>query len=366
MFALSGCAAPTVENDLCEVVANQVLECGYTLDLAACEAAPDRVASFENATCAELAFLEGSADDPNAGLFGVGAVAEDLPMNGFGSEEECRGGDDPDVISLPIDRVTLRGDTAEIQLPEGQMAIVPASEVVYSAAAGTVLVLSAPGSSLSLSAAWSALLAAIGPIPVVGQIAIAAAVVVTVGILVYTYWDEITSYCTWLWESAQSLWYSTKDAIAYAYRASARTINGWFVASSVLTPATAAIGAGLAVESLIDQACSQRTGCWVFFKYANESDFQRHMSAGGILANSDGLTYITWVPLDPAEVVQNLFLGDERLSDRGDYVIMFMLRSGITLTPAVSDPLELTYSGGTLRFARHIDPVYAGPNPFAL
>ena len=118
------------------------------------------------------------------------------------------------------------------------------------------------------------------------------------------------------------------------------------------------------VDELVDRSCSARTpqaalNCALFFHYTTPSRFQQFMRDNVIAANpSTGIVYVTWIPLSPEDVRTTLVFG--RSNQVGDYVIAFSKKPDVTFFPGESFN-ELKHQG-SLRFGRHINVVYAGPN----
>jgi hypothetical protein len=66
--------------------------------------------------------------------------------------------------------------------------------------------------------------------------------------------------------------------------------------------------------------------------------------------------------LNPATAEQALFAGNPAFKGKGNYVVEFVVRPGVTLHPG-TQPNEFIHFG-SLRNGRHIDIIYIGPNLF--
>lgn len=77
--------------------------------------------------------------------------------------------------------------------------------------------------------------------------------------------------------------------------------------------------------------------------------------------NARGQVFVTEKALNPAQAFDDLFIGSRTHAGKGEYVFEFAPRQGITFQ--VGKPGELIYRGA-LRFGRHVDLTFAGPNPY--
>ena len=117
---------------------------------------------------------------------------------------------------------------------------------------------------------------------------------------------------------------------------------------------------------LLEQSCRANTAaeasrsCSLLFHYTNAEGFTAINSSGVIRQNVKGVVYATWLPQSPTDVRTGLTF-DPRHVGKGDYVIAFTLRPGTVFEPG-EQPNELKHRG-PVRLGRHVDVLYAGPNP---
>ncbi|WP_375447199.1 DUF6443 domain-containing protein [uncultured Fibrella sp.] len=129
------------------------------------------------------------------------------------------------------------------------------------------------------------------------------------------------------------------------------------------------IGAGLAVlaSGVVlhgDESTTQKPDepdPFTFYHYTNEAGLAGIMASGKILPDRKGNVYITQEAMAPVDVFQNIFLSQPTHKGRGNFMVVFELRSDQVsrLRNDPSQPLELVYSFGTLKLPKII---YGGPN----
>lgn len=106
---------------------------------------------------------------------------------------------------------------------------------------------------------------------------------------------------------------------------------------------------------------ASRGGGTVLRHYTNEAGLKSILEQGMLRANGKGQVFATEKALNPAQAFDEIFIGSPTHAGRGDFVIEFSPKQGATFTPG--KPGELIHQG-TLRFDRHADVLYAGPNPY--
>jgi hypothetical protein len=97
----------------------------------------------------------------------------------------------------------------------------------------------------------------------------------------------------------------------------------------------------------------------VFHHYTNEAGYKSIDTSRMILPNTSGKVFVTELSLNPSQAFNQLFIGAATHAGRGDYVFPFTAKQGVTFESGKRD--ELFYLG-TLRFDRHVEVVYSGPN----
>lgn len=130
------------------------------------------------------------------------------------------------------------------------------------------------------------------------------------------------------------------------------------------SPALSRADEATIVDELVDRSCNARnaaaaTDCWLYFHYTTATGFATIASSGTIHANRAGVVYITWLPLSADDVRTSLVFGQGN-EGKGDYMVAFSKVPGVVFFPGES-PNELKHQG-PLRFGRHINVIYAGPN----
>jgi hypothetical protein len=95
--------------------------------------------------------------------------------------------------------------------------------------------------------------------------------------------------------------------------------------------------------------------------YTDAHGFQG-ITAQGIFNANRGRIFVTTDALDPRTAELALFAGNPSFAGRGDFVIEFRLKPGVTLLPG-TQPNEFVHCG-SLRFNRHINVVHARKNPY--
>jgi hypothetical protein len=80
-----------------------------------------------------------------------------------------------------------------------------------------------------------------------------------------------------------------------------------------------------------------------------------------LLPNAKSQVFATEKALNPAQAFDEIFIGADTHVGRGDFVIEFTPRQGVTFS--LGKPGEFIHRG-TVRFGRHVDVRYAGPNPY--
>ena len=79
-----------------------------------------------------------------------------------------------------------------------------------------------------------------------------------------------------------------------------------------------------------------------------------------IKGNALRVVFASNLPMSSQVAENDLFIGAGTHAGRGDYVIQFTTKPGVTFLPAPK-PGEYIHIG-TLRVGRHIDVIYSGPN----
>ncbi|WP_104983893.1 RHS repeat-associated core domain-containing protein [Sorangium cellulosum] len=95
--------------------------------------------------------------------------------------------------------------------------------------------------------------------------------------------------------------------------------------------------------------------------YTDEAGFKAIRDSQMLLPNARGQVFATKETLSPIQAFGRLFLSLQTHTGRGEFVIEFTPRQGVTFSPG--KPGELIHRG-TIRFGRHADVRYAGPNPY--
>jgi hypothetical protein len=95
--------------------------------------------------------------------------------------------------------------------------------------------------------------------------------------------------------------------------------------------------------------------------YTNEAGFNAIQESKMLIPNAKGQVFATEKALNPVQAFDELFIGTPTHAGRGEFVIEFTPRQGVTFSPGKPD--EVIHRG-TIRFGRHVDVHYAGPNPY--
>jgi RHS repeat-associated protein len=131
------------------------------------------------------------------------------------------------------------------------------------------------------------------------------------------------------------------------------------MAAAALTPGLAddlALAAGITRHATRIEGGGQ-----VLRHYTNEAGLKAIQESKMLRPNSKGQVFATEKTLNPAQAFDEIFIGADTHAGRGGFVIEFTPRQGVTFTPG--KPGELIHKG-TVRFGRHVDVHYAGPNPY--
>ncbi|HQO29124.1 MAG TPA: hypothetical protein PKY22_06320 [Accumulibacter sp.] len=97
----------------------------------------------------------------------------------------------------------------------------------------------------------------------------------------------------------------------------------------------------------------------IWYNYTDREGYEGIMRDRAIKGNSLRLVFATNMALNPQQAENTLFIGAASHFGRGDYVVQFVADLGVKFVPF--EPGEWV-TVGTLRFNRHIDVLYAGPN----
>jgi hypothetical protein len=101
----------------------------------------------------------------------------------------------------------------------------------------------------------------------------------------------------------------------------------------------------------------------VYFHYTSEGGHAGIVAPGGGLrigANA-GKVHVTQEMGSPAEVEQNIFIGNPKYSGKADFLVAFRMSEGVELRPG-SQPNEMIFDGSLKVPARNV--IYHGRNPF--
>ena len=96
--------------------------------------------------------------------------------------------------------------------------------------------------------------------------------------------------------------------------------------------------------------------------YTDDTGLAGIQESGLIQANANNQVYVTNKALNSRDAFYDLFIGAPTHAGRGDNVIEFTVKGGAELVPG-TQPGELIHYG-SLRFGRHIEVHYSGPNPY--
>ncbi len=95
--------------------------------------------------------------------------------------------------------------------------------------------------------------------------------------------------------------------------------------------------------------------------YTDVAGFQSIQKSQIILPDSKGRVFLTPEHYSQAEAFYALFIGNPVYKDKGTHLFMLKMKPGFNVRPG-TQPNEVIFDG-TLRFGKHADVVFAGPNP---